>query len=121
MVTGGSQAIGKTICEVFAKEGAHVYFCARKQEIGDATCKEITDAGGVAEFSKVDVAKEDELKAWIDSVGEKEGKIDIVVPNAAAFVFGTIDDVTSADWDKILSVNVKVCVCARIRVVAGRV
>jgi len=108
IVTGGSQAIGKTICEVFAKEGAHVYFCARKQEIGDATCKGITDAGGIAEFAKVDVGQEEELKAWIDSVGEKEGKIDIVVPNAAAFVFGKIDDVTSADWDKILSVNVKV-------------
>lgn len=107
IVTGGSKAIGKTICEVFAKEGATVYFCARDKPEGEATCKGITDQGGKAFFAQVDVANEAELKAWIDSVGEKEGRIDVVVPNAAAFVFGTIDEVTSEDWDKILSVNVK--------------
>lgn len=52
-------------------------------------------------FTKVDVAVEQELNDWITSVGEREGRIDIVLPNAAAFVFGTIDEVTTDMWDKV--------------------
>jgi NAD(P)-dependent dehydrogenase (short-subunit alcohol dehydrogenase family) len=37
-----------------------------------------------------------------------EGGIDILVNNAAAFVFGTVDEVSEDQWDKVLSVNVKV-------------
>ena len=107
IITGGSKAIGKTICEVFAKEGCSVHFRARNAAEGEATCKGIIDAGGKATFTKVYVANEAELKTWIDGVGKAEGKIDIVVPNAAAFVFGRIEDVDSAAWDKILAVNVK--------------
>ncbi len=36
-----------------------------------------------------------------------DGKIDILINNAAAFVFGTIEEVSSLDWDKVLSINVK--------------
>ena len=118
IVTGGTQAIGKTCVEVLAKEGAIVYFCGRRVEPGErlqeSLRRELKEGKvGVGEegervfFDSVDVADEVALKKWIDSVGEREGKIDIVVPNAAAFVFGTIDEVTSNDWDVILATNVK--------------
>lgn len=38
----------------------------------------------------------------------KWGRIDVLVNNAAVFIFGTIDEVTSEQWDKVLSVNIKV-------------
>lgn len=107
VITGGSKAIGKTCVEVFAKEGASVYFCGREAAPGEEVQKIVTDAGGKAFFSTVDVSDSDGLKTWIDSIGEKEGHIDIMLPNAAAFVFGTIDEITDADWDKVLNVNVK--------------
>jgi NAD(P)-dependent dehydrogenase (short-subunit alcohol dehydrogenase family) len=44
-------------------------------------------------------------------VGNKHGRIDIVVNNAAAFVFGTVEEVSEADWDRVFDVNVKVCTC----------
>ena len=89
-----------------------MYFCSRRAEQGKGVCetlnKELVKRGEPerAFYSSVDVGEEAELKAWIDSVGEKEGRIDIVLPNAAAFVFGHIDKVTTADWEKILKVNV---------------
>ena len=92
-MTGGSQAIGKTVVEVLAKEGAIVYFCGRRAPPGEALAAELVAGGWAAHFASVDVSDEKGLKAWIDSVGEKEGRIDVVVPNAAAFVFGTIDEV----------------------------
>ncbi len=118
IVTGGTQAIGKTCVEVLAKEGAIVYFCGRRAELGErlqeSLRKELKESSvGEGEegehvfFDVADVGDEDSLKDWIDSVGEKEGKIDIVLPNAAAFVFGTVDEVTSSDWDVILGTNVK--------------
>ena len=107
VVTGGSQAIGKTIVEVLAKEGAVVHFCGRREPPGRALEKELRDAGLNVHFASVDVANEAQLKGWLESVGAQEGKIDIVVPNAAAFIFGTIDEVTSEDWDTILACNVK--------------
>lgn len=84
-----------------------MYFCARNEAEGQATCDGVVKAGGKAFFTKVDVANEEQLKAWIDSVraarpvhhtycekaGAAEGKIDIMIPNAAAFVFGHIEDV----------------------------
>jgi len=109
-VTGGSQAIGKTVVEMLALEGASVYFCSRRPEQGEAVAAAINAQLKEERvfYSRVDVADRETLKAWIDGVGEKEGRIDILVPNAAAFVFGTIDEVTDEDWDRILSVNVKV-------------
>ncbi len=118
IVTGGTQAIGKTCVEVLAKEGAIVYFCGRRAELGErlqeSLRKELKESrvgegeeGERVFFDVADVGNEDSLRRWIESVGEIEGKIDIVLPNAAAFVFGTVDEVTSNDWDVILGTNVK--------------
>ena len=46
VVTGGSKAIGKTVCEVLAKEGATVYFCGREAAAGLATRDIIVGRGG---------------------------------------------------------------------------
>ena len=43
-------------------------------------------------FQSLDVTDEASLKSWIDGVGEKEGRIDVVVPSAATFIFGTIEN-----------------------------
>jgi len=44
----------------------------------------------------------------LQEVVEKWGTVDVLVNNAAAFVFGTIEEATSEDWDRVLNVNVKV-------------
>jgi NAD(P)-dependent dehydrogenase (short-subunit alcohol dehydrogenase family) len=59
-------------------------------------------------FDVVDVTNEDSVGAWVDKTAEKFGGIDILINNAAAFVFGKIEEVTSESWDKVLGVNVKV-------------
>lgn len=74
---------------------------------GEETVQIIRHKGGRAQFSVVDVSKENEVKEWIEQVAVSAGGIDVLVNNAATFIFGTIDEVTSEMWDKILAVNVK--------------
>ncbi|CAE7922528.1 bacC [Symbiodinium sp. KB8] len=94
---------------MLALEGASVYFCSLCEAEGDAVAAAINEQLGLerAFHTRVDVSEREALAVWINSVGEKEGRVDILVPNAAAFVFGTIDEVDDDDWDKVLGVNVK--------------
>ena len=57
--------------------------------------------------SKVNVAVEKEVEAGVADVVSQFGRVDVLVNNAAAFVFGTVEQATEQDWDKVLGVNVK--------------
>jgi NAD(P)-dependent dehydrogenase (short-subunit alcohol dehydrogenase family) len=73
------------------------------------THAEIMGKGIYDVFTKlVDVSSDDEVKTWVQETVDKWGKIDILVNNAAVFVFGSVQSASAADWDKVLSVNVKV-------------
>ena len=106
IVTGGASGIGRAICELFAKEGATVVLGDLDTAGGRETVAAIKDAGGNAEFLATDVSKESDVKRLIDRAVSLLGGFDIVVNNAAAFVFGEIEDVEKADWEKVMGVNV---------------
>ena len=48
------------------------------------------------------------VQSLVKAVVGKWGGVDVLVNNAAVFVFGTIEEVSSDDWDRVLGVNVKV-------------
>lgn len=53
------------------------------------------------------MAVEKEVEAGVAEVVKKWGRIDVLVNNAAAFVFGTVEQASEQDWDRVLAVNVK--------------
>ena len=106
IVTGGASGIGRAICEMFAKEGAHVVLADLDGGGGKETVELIEKHGGQASFQHADISSEADVEALIQSAVATLGGIDIVVNNAAAFVFGKVEDETRADWDKVLGVNV---------------
>jgi NAD(P)-dependent dehydrogenase (short-subunit alcohol dehydrogenase family) len=106
IVTGGASGIGRAICELFANEGARVVIGDLDADGGQKTVAAINGAGGNAEFLTTDVSKESDIKRLVDRAVSLFGGVDIVVNNAAAFVFGEIENVEKADWDKVLGVNV---------------
>lgn len=106
VVTGGASGIGRAVCEVFAKEGARLFIGDLDAEGGHETVRRILEAGGNTTFQATDVSKEADVKALIERAAISLGGLDIVVNNAAAFVFGTVEEVEKADWDKVMGVNV---------------
>jgi len=119
IVTGSARGMGRVFALRFAQEGAKVTVC----DILDCkpVAEEIKAAGGEALALKTDVTSEKDTAEMAKKTVERFGRIDILVNNAA--IIGTIetkdfvkpvDKIVSADWDKILNVNIKgVFLCSK--------
>ena len=106
IITGAGTGIGRSIAERFCTEGAEVMVAEIEIEGGKETVKQIIKSGGKALFQETDTSKEDSVQSMIEATVSEFGGIDIVVNNAAAFVFGAIEDTGPEEWAKVLSVNV---------------
>lgn len=106
IVTGGANGIGRAICKLFAEEGARVVIADIDTEGGAESASEIKSAGGEALFVETDVSDEANVERMVDSAVSAYGTVDVLVSDAAAFVFGKVEDVTEADWQKVFGVNV---------------
>jgi NAD(P)-dependent dehydrogenase (short-subunit alcohol dehydrogenase family) len=99
-VTGGRGGIGRAICARFLAEGARVY-AADLSEGGS-----LDQPGGDAEFIRLDVSSEDEVRAAMLRVGDEAGKLDILVNSAGIEIEKTIEDTTLEEWNRSFAVNV---------------
>ena len=106
IVTGGAAGIGRAICEVFAKEGAKVVIGDIDAEGGRETVRLIEDEGGSAMFVPTDVSQESQAQALVERAVSEYGEVNVLVNDAAAFVFGQVQDVTDAEWQRVFGVNV---------------
>jgi len=100
LVTGGRGGIGRAICARFAREGARVY-AADLSEGGS-----LDAPGGDAEFLRLDVSSEDEVRAAMARVGTEASKLDILVNAAGIEIEKTIEHTTLDEWNRSFAVNV---------------
>lgn len=82
VITGGNSGIGRATALLFAKEGAKVLICARRQDKLEEVVEEIKAVGGEAVCISVDVSQPESAKKVMDLCIETYGKIDILVNNA---------------------------------------
>lgn len=107
-VTGGALGIGRAACLLLAREGATVAVTDVLVEQGQRTVKEIRAAGGTAEYWQLDVSKEKEVERTFADVVGKFGGIDVLVNNAGiSGVNKPTHEVTEAEWDALMAINVK--------------
>lgn len=105
IVTGGSRGIGRSIAEVFAREGATAIICGRKQETLDKVASEIK---GLVVPIACHVGKPEELSRLVETVLRDHSGIDILVNNAATNVAqGFCLNVDDGQFDKMVEVNLK--------------
>ena len=106
VVTGSGSGIGRSIAQLFAKEGAKVVLAEKNKTTGSQTATDILGCGGTALFHRTDTSDVDSVRKMVAVAVQEYGNINVLVNNAAAFVFGKIENVTEADWGKVFGVNV---------------
>jgi len=107
IVTGAGRGIGRAIAIALANEGAKVVVNSLHSEHADKVSAEIKKAGGTALATAGDVSSARDIKALFDSAIKKFGKVDILVNNAGVVHFEPVLQITEAEWDNILSINLK--------------
>ena len=107
IVTGAGQGIGEGIARLFARSGAKVVIATRSVANGRAVADSIVKEGGVAWLSQTDVGQRDQVKRVVAQTVERFGRLDIVVHNAAVYPVLSIEQLSDADLDQTLSVNLK--------------
>ena len=106
--TGGETGIGRASVLELAAEGATIVIGGILEEEGAKTVQDVRDAGGKAEFHRVDVREAAQVDALIDGAVATHGRIDGLVCSAAVFDgFASGIDTTDGLWDHIMDVNAR--------------
>ncbi len=109
VVTGGSQGIGRAVSLALADAGAAVAVTNVREKSADvdALCAEITAGGGTAKGYELDVTDTGGIPSVMDRIAAELGGIDILVNNAGVRSEKPSVELTEAEWDAVLGVNLK--------------
>jgi NAD(P)-dependent dehydrogenase (short-subunit alcohol dehydrogenase family) len=121
IVTGGGLGIGAAISEVLAGAGAKVAIADINPATAAGTLKRIADAGNQAKIFEHDVTSWNASFALVDAVEKQFGPIDILVNNAGVTKWQPFVEITEADWDRVLDINLKGQFLAARAVVPGMI
>lgn len=106
LVTGGSRGIGRAVVEAFVREGATVYFTyASNSAAAEETCAAVNIDPKRA--IKADVKDREAIREVFRLIADIEGKLDVLVNNAGINKPTDFDQITDADWDEIMAVNLR--------------
>lgn len=104
LVTGAGNGIGKGCALMFARHGAHVIACDIDPAAAENTANEAGKHGRNLDVAAPhDLTKEDNVAALMKSVGDKYGRIDILVNAAATAVFKWLEEMSYDEWRKTLA------------------
>ncbi len=109
LITGASSGIGRATAEAMARQGARVAVNYHKNQAGaEAAAEAVRKAGGEALVVRADVTRSAEVRAMVEAVRAKWGRIDILVNNAGDLLARrTLADMTEDYWDQIMDLNLK--------------
>lgn len=105
LITGASRNIGRAIAVALAGEDFAVACFGRDRAALDETARLIRQTGGRASVHVGDVARDDDMTAFVDAAAAAHGGIDVVVNNAGLMIEGRAGDVTPAQFRHVLDVN----------------
>ena len=107
LVTGSTSGIGQAIAEAFAREGAQVVVSGRDEQRGKAVVETLRAAGGTAAFVVADLVSKAAVDRLAMEATQAFGPIDILVNNAGIYTFGPTAQTDEADFDALLTLNLK--------------
>jgi 3-oxoacyl-[acyl-carrier protein] reductase len=108
LVTGGSRGIGAAIVKALGEAGCSVAVNYRERAAeAEALAKDIVKAGGRAIAVGADVSGPDAVAAMVQRTASELGPVDILVNNAGIAIVRGVDDLSEADFDQTMLVNLK--------------
>ena len=107
IVTGAGGGLGEGICASLAAAGAHVACVDRDATTAEARAESVRAQGGSALALTADVTDSASVAAMVERVAAELGRIDILVNNAAIYPRRPWLEITEAEWDQVLAVNLK--------------
>jgi NAD(P)-dependent dehydrogenase (short-subunit alcohol dehydrogenase family) len=124
LVTGAGKRLGRVIALTLARAGANlaVHYHESKQG-AQASVREIERLGGQAMAVRADISRPREVAAMMRAVERRFRGLDLLVNNAGVFYSVKWDQLSGADWDKVLDINLKgafFCAQAAARVMRRR-
>jgi gluconate 5-dehydrogenase len=107
IITGGSKGLGFAMAAGLASAGASIMLVNRNAEEGASAAKVLNqDFGTIVTSFAADITKAEQTEAMAQKAIDIFGKIDILINSAGINIRGAIDEVTPADFNKVMEVNV---------------
>ena len=107
LVTGATSGLGRATALAFAQAGADVALLARHEGDLEEVAAEAARAGVRAVPVPVDLAEREQVERAAERVRGELGGVDVLVNSAATDAPGGVEDITAADWDRVLAVNLR--------------
>jgi NAD(P)-dependent dehydrogenase (short-subunit alcohol dehydrogenase family) len=108
VVTGGANGIGRATVARFASEGATVVLTDRAPEAADAAAQEISRSSGAAVYAFLgDVTTQSDNLGAVQFALDKIRGVDVLVNNAGIYKPQPFEQITEADWDETLDIDLK--------------
>lgn len=107
LISGSANGMGETEARLFAREGAKVVIADVLEEQGQQVAASIVEAGGEAQFIRLDVTNENDWTEVVTTAVTRYSKLDILVNNAGISGSADPDLLSTANWDQLMAVNAK--------------
>ena len=107
LISGGAGGCGLAVSQLFEREGAKVAIMDLPTSQGEAVAEQINAAGGVACFLPADVSVADQVNRAVGQAEERFGAITVLMNHAGTISAGPFLETSEADWDRLMSINVK--------------
>jgi NAD(P)-dependent dehydrogenase (short-subunit alcohol dehydrogenase family) len=105
LISGAARGIGGETARLMAAAGAKVVIGDVLDDLAARTVAGISAAGGEAACVHLDVTREEDWTAAVNTATSRYGKLDILVNNAGVFIGKGIEEISLAEWDLLVRVN----------------
>jgi NAD(P)-dependent dehydrogenase (short-subunit alcohol dehydrogenase family) len=107
LITGGGQGLGEAICRVLGRAGVTVVPADIREDRAEDVARAVRDDGGRATALHLDVTAEDQAEEAVRRALAAHDRLDILVNNAGVDLTVPVEELSVADWDRILAVNLR--------------